>query len=56
MPKTAPTDPTPKTKPEATTEHIAVPAVPEPAAGGNYLRDPVTGVVTQNPAHTRAPE
>jgi hypothetical protein len=30
--------------------------VPEPAAGGNYLRDPVTGVITHNPAHTSATE
>lgn len=30
----------------------AVPAVlPEPKAGGNYLRDPVTGALTLNPDH-----
>jgi hypothetical protein len=52
MPKTAPPDPTP----ESTPDQLAVPVVPEPAAGGNYLRDPVTGVITHNPAHTSATE
>jgi hypothetical protein len=59
MPKTDAPDPTPETTPEAMPDHLAVPAVPavpEPAAGGNYLRDPVTGVITHNPAHKRAPE
>lgn len=25
--------------------------LPEPRAGGNYLRDPVTGALTSNPNH-----
>lgn len=28
----------------------------EPSAGGNYLRDPVTGELTPNPAHAAAPD
>lgn len=36
-------------------ESILAPAtprpLPEPSAGGNYLRDPVTGALTLNPAH-----
>jgi hypothetical protein len=56
MPKTDAPDPTPETTPEATPGRLAVPAVQEPAAGGNYLRDPVTGVITHNPAHTSATE
>jgi len=27
----------------------------EPRAGGNYLRDPVTGALTLNPDHPAAP-
>ena len=34
---------------------ITLPAVlPEPKAGGNYLRDPVTGALTLNPDHPTA--
>ena len=56
MPKTDTPDPTPEATPEVTPDHLAVPAVPEPGVGGNYLRDPVTGVITPNPAHTSATE
>lgn len=27
------------------------PVLPEPKAGGNYLRDPVTGALSLNPDH-----
>ena len=51
MQKTTPPDLSPQpAQPEQT------PAMPEPSAGGNYLRDPVTGVITPNPAHTSATE
>lgn len=29
--------------------------LPEPKAGGNYLRDPVTGALTLNPDHLDHP-
>jgi hypothetical protein len=51
MTKTDPQDPKPKTTPAPTPA-----AVPEPATGGNYLRDPITGAITLNPAHTGATE
>ena len=41
--------------PQAASEPKAAPALPavlpEPKAGGNYLRDPVTGALTLNPDH-----
>jgi hypothetical protein len=51
----------PITPPVDTTAHAnqaaVLPAVPqEPSAGGNYLRDPVTGALSPNPGHTIAEE
>lgn len=44
MPET-PSKPVPADPPKA------VVPMPEPKAGGNYLRDPVTGALSLNPAH-----
>lgn len=43
--------PTPAAEEPATVHTPAQPdlAPPDPAAGGNYLRDPVTGVLSVNP-------
>lgn len=55
--KSPPVDPVPSATP-ATAETLA-PVLEEPAAGGNYVRDPVTGALSPNPDHippTSSPE
>lgn len=37
--------------PPAVVSETPAPAFEEPAAGGNYVRDPVTGALSLNPAH-----
>jgi hypothetical protein len=46
--------------PEAATPIAAIPAPPavleEPSAGGHYLRNPITGALSANPAFTTPSE
>lgn len=35
----------------ASTGEACAPALEEPVAGGNYVRDPVTGALSLNPSH-----
>ena len=42
--------------PEPTLPDTLVDTLAEPRAGGNYLRDPVTGVLSLNPDHEIAQE
>lgn len=58
--KSPPVDPVPRSAPSTpSTAETLAPALEEPAAGGNYVRDPVTGALSPNPDHippTSSPE
>ena len=43
--------PFPKLDSEPKAAPVLPAVLPEPKAGGNYLRDPVTGALTLNPDH-----
>ncbi len=45
------TTPFPKIDSEPKAAPVLPAVLPEPKAGGNYLRDPVTGALSLNPAH-----
>lgn len=43
--------PIPVVLPSAAANQIPAPVLEEPTAGGNYVRDPVTGALSLNPDH-----
>lgn len=43
--------PTPVAAPAAAVSAPPAPVLEEPTAGGNYVRDPVTGALSLNPGH-----
>lgn len=43
-------------KEDAEQESTPVPVPENPSAGGNYIRDPVTGALTRNPDHATLEE